>query len=307
MKFSTTSTHQRNKNRWAVRSVQPAVTGERQVVRGDFNCPRWSSTGSDVELQQLVTQPTHHGGNTLDLINFLEQAACQFVRHVHVQSLLFSDHSLVGSRLGVPSSRPWTVSHTYREIQRMDLQSFRYAVLTSRLYDPDVLESYSEDAFTELFEADIPRLLDICAPFRTWTQRSGKHDRGFHSNKARNAKCTCRRLKEIFPVGKGTIRQTDVCTGVIDYTWSYYQLTSRFTDGEGQQVSVRLQEHIYGTLHGSFYSKPVSSMSDDVMTSVHQCRVFMRQNFELKHAITDFIKTISCDPVQMLRPFGGSS
>ena len=126
-----------------------------------------------------------------------EQAG-EFVRDVSVHSLLFSDHSLVRCRLGVPPSRPSTVSYTYRNIKRMDLQSFRHAVLTSRLYNHDVLESYTVDAYTELFEAEISRALDICAPLRTGTQRRGKHDRGFLSNEARTAKRTCRRLERHF-------------------------------------------------------------------------------------------------------------
>ena len=118
---------------------------------------------------QLVTQSTHDGGNTLDVIIVPEQVG-EFVRDFSVHSLLFSDHLLVRCRLGVPPSRPSTVSYTYRNIKRMDLQSFRHAVLTSRLYNPDVLESYTADAYTELFEAKISRVLDICAPLRTGTQ-----------------------------------------------------------------------------------------------------------------------------------------
>ena len=199
--------------------------GERQVVCGDFNCPgkngallddRLQEVLSSYNQQQLVKLSTHDDGNTLDLIIVPEQAG-EFVRDVSVHSLLFSDHLLVRCRLGVPPSRPSTVSHTYRDIKRMDLQSFRHAVLTSRLYNSDVLESYSADAYTELFEAEISRVLDICAPLRTGTHRRGKHDRGFPSNEARTAKRTCRRLERHF---RRTRAQSDKQTfvGEIDHT-----------------------------------------------------------------------------------------
>lgn len=99
--------------------------GERQVVCGDFKCPGKDGTLLDGRLQevlssynqlQLVTQSTHDGGNTLDLIIVPEQAG-EFVRDVSVNPLLFSDHSLVCCRLGVPASHPSTVSYKYRKHQ----------------------------------------------------------------------------------------------------------------------------------------------------------------------------------------------
>ena len=90
---------------------------------------------------QLVTQSTYEAGNLLDFIIIPEQAG-EFVRDVSMRSLLFSDHSLVRCRLGGPLSRPSTVSYTYRDIKRMDLQLFRHGVLNPQLYDSDVLESF---------------------------------------------------------------------------------------------------------------------------------------------------------------------
>jgi hypothetical protein len=146
---------------------QLLLSGQRQVVCGDFNCPGKDGTQLDDRLQevlscynqlQLVTQSTHQAGNLLDLVIVPDQAE-EFVCDVSVHSLLFSDHSLVRCRLGVPPSRPSTVSYTYRNIKRIDLQSFRHGVRDSQLYDPDVLESFSTDAYTELFEAEISRVL----------------------------------------------------------------------------------------------------------------------------------------------------
>jgi len=97
---------------------QLLLSGQHQVVCGDIN-----SRGEDGELlsgrllevlssynqQQLVTQPTHQAGNTLDLIVVSGQSS-DFVRDVTVHSLLFSDHSLVRCRLGVLPPRPHTFS-----------------------------------------------------------------------------------------------------------------------------------------------------------------------------------------------------
>ena len=80
----------------------------------------------------------------------------------------------------------------------MDLQTLRQGVLNSQLHDPDVLESFSADAYTELFEAETSRVLDIYAPLRTCTQRRGKHGRGFLSTEARTAKRTYYRLERHF-------------------------------------------------------------------------------------------------------------
>jgi len=87
---------------------QLILSGQNQVVCGDYNSP-----GEDGELlsgrhwrccpviqQQLITQPTHQAGNTLDLIVVPEKSS-DFVRDVTVHSLLFSDHSLIRCRLEV--------------------------------------------------------------------------------------------------------------------------------------------------------------------------------------------------------------
>ena len=106
----------------------------------------------------------------LDLI-VVPKKAVDFVSDVTVHSLLFSDHSLVRCRIGVPPQRPHTVSYTSRDIRRIDLESFRRAINTSLLYDEDALNSLSTDAYTELFESEVKRVLDVCAPLRTKTRR----------------------------------------------------------------------------------------------------------------------------------------
>jgi hypothetical protein len=128
--------------------------GERQVVCGDFNCP-----GNDGTLLD-------DSGNTLDLIitqnrlvSSFETSVCTCCFSVTIRWFVvgLECHRLVRQ-----------LSHTHiANIKQMDLQWFRHAVLTSRLYNPDVLELYTADAYTELFEAEISRVLDLC-PITYW-------------------------------------------------------------------------------------------------------------------------------------------
>ena len=58
----------------------------------------------------------------------------------------------------------------------------------------------------------------------------------------------------------------------------------------------------------SKHSKPVTSMSEDECASMSSAlsQFFSDKVARIQHMIADFIKTISCGPVQMLRPFIGS-
>jgi len=188
----------------------------------------------------------------------------------------------------------------------MDLQSFRHAVLTSRLYDHDVLESYSADAYTELFEAEISRVLDICAPLRTGTQRRGKHDRSFQSDEARTAKRTCRRLERHFrrtgaPSDKQTFVQArSIARDLINKSRAD-ALTAKVNESAGDS------KKMWNTTRKLLHSKPVTNMSDDECASMSRAfsQFFIDKVARIQHAIAEFIKTVSC-PAQMLRPFVGS-
>jgi hypothetical protein len=149
----------------------------------------------------------------------------------------------------------------------MDLQSFRHAVLTSRLYNPDVLESYTADAYTELFEAETSRVLDICAPLRTGTKRRGKHDRGFLSNEARTAKRICRRLERHFrrtraPSDKQAFVQARSIARDLIKKSRADALTAKVNDSAGDP------KKMWNTTRKFVHSKLVTSMSDDECASM---------------------------------------
>jgi hypothetical protein len=294
---------------------QLLLSGQRQVVCGDFNCPGKDGTQLDDRLQevlscynqlQLVTQSTHQAGNLLDLVIVPDQAE-EFVCDVSVHSLLFSDHSLVRCRLGVPPSRPSTVSYTYRNIKRIDLQSFRHGVLDSQLYDPDVLESFSADAYTELFEAEISRVLDTCAPLRMRTQRRGNHDRGFLSIEARTAKRTCRRLERHF-------RRTKTLSDKQKFVQSRSIARELINKSRADVLTAKVNEStgnpkkMWNTTRQLLHSKPVSNMSDDECASMSSvfCQFFSDKVTRIQHVIADIIITISDSSLQTSRPFAGS-
>jgi len=158
--------------------------GIRYIVCGDLNCP--DKTGRDlidVHLQlvlsrynvlQLVADPTHDKGNTLDLLIVPEQHA-DLIQDVSTHSLCFTDHALVRCRLGVPRMRPTLQQYSYRRVNRMDMEAFRQDILKSRLYDQSTTTD-TADKYADLFAAEVTRILDHHAPLKTKTKRQGAHE-----------------------------------------------------------------------------------------------------------------------------------
>jgi len=74
----------------------------------------------------------------------------------------------------------------------MDMDGFRRDVMKSTLFE--VAET-SVDAYADLFDSEMARLLDIHAPLRVKTKRCGKNDCRWSSEEAREAKRHRRRLE----------------------------------------------------------------------------------------------------------------
>jgi len=189
---------------------QLMLTDNQFIICGDFNCPGRNGATIDDRLhevllrynqQQLVVDPTHEAGHTLDLLITPEDVTGHgsvAVRDVTVNPLVYSDHSLVCCRIGVHRDRPATVTYNYRRIKDIDLSTFSHDVICSRLYDDDVLANFSANKYADLLDVEIKRLLDHHAPLRTNTKRRGAHDQRKLSEEARAAKCRCRRLERRF-------------------------------------------------------------------------------------------------------------
>ena len=181
---------------------QLMLSGLRYVVCGDLNCPGNNTAVIDHRLlevltchnqRQLVTQPTHNAGNVLDLL-IVPDCWSDLVSDVAVHSLCFTDHSLISWRLGIRREKPVRITYSFRRIKQIDLSDFHRRILESQLCK--VLDvQYSADEYTELFEAEVTRVLDACAPIRSVTKRSGSHDCRRLSADARAAKRACRRAE----------------------------------------------------------------------------------------------------------------
>ena len=100
------------------------------------------------------------------------------VSDVDVSSLCVTDHSLVLCQLDVKRERPTPVTYHYRCIKQIDLDEFRRRVQQSQLYRETCASTHnpSVDDYVKLFDDDITRILDNCAPLRSTTRRSGSHD-----------------------------------------------------------------------------------------------------------------------------------
>ena len=67
-------------------------------------------------LRQHVDDPTHAGGNVLNLIVTRDdEHSCRMVSQLTISPVCFSDHQLVTCRLGVPITPP--VVTTYSTVQ----------------------------------------------------------------------------------------------------------------------------------------------------------------------------------------------
>jgi len=99
------------------------------LLCGDFSCPgdagavdsRLSEVLSDCSLLHVVNQPTHLAGNILDLV--ITSVDAELVRHISVEDVGLSDHSLVAVNVNLRQSRTSTCHVTYRNIKAVDQQS----------------------------------------------------------------------------------------------------------------------------------------------------------------------------------------
>ena len=184
---------------------QLMLSGLRHIVCGDLNCPGQRALSLDDRLndvlqrhnqRQLVNQPTHVAGNVLDVL-IVPDCWADFASDVDVRSLCFTDHSLVLCQLGVKRERPMPVTYHYRCIKQIDLDEFRRRVLQSQLYRETCASTHNQsvDDYVKLFDDDITRILDDCAPLRSTIRRSGSHDCRLLSTEARAAKRACRRAE----------------------------------------------------------------------------------------------------------------
>ena len=92
---------------------------------------------------------------------------------VTVQSVCFSDHHVLTCRLGMRLTPPITTTFSYRSLRRINRAAFCHDILRSKLFGSIIEDA---DEYSDLFDAEVKRVLDIHAPLRTGRRRCGQHD-----------------------------------------------------------------------------------------------------------------------------------
>ena len=121
-------------------------------------------------FHQLVSEPTHIGGNTLDVLlkpkNIADSISVENITfdQLHETS---SDHYLVHFELPISLSRctqPIFEEHTFQEIDKIDLDAFLYYLKDSTLCKDSEFEKLSLDEAVSLFHNTAETLLNKHAP-----------------------------------------------------------------------------------------------------------------------------------------------
>jgi len=114
------------------------------------------------------------------------------VSNIEVTDIGLSDHSLVEADLNLCRLTPATRHLKYRNIKAVD--PVRFAEL---IHDQEIFTSPPDDvnAFADMLDASVMRVLDVLAPIRTRTVRVGKRSARWLSTSATSAKRKRRRLE----------------------------------------------------------------------------------------------------------------
>jgi len=180
---------------------QRQLLGVKYVLCGDFNCPGDGGTSLDARLVDIISRyglmqhvnaPTHKDGNMLDLILTLDSES-NFVSTPSVKSVCFSDHHVVCCQIGMRRPPPVTITYSFRRIQNINTAAFCSDISQSKLFDESV--NIGADAYAELIDSEVRRILDVHAPMQTRSRRCGRNDCRWLSPEAREAKRLRRRLE----------------------------------------------------------------------------------------------------------------
>jgi Reverse transcriptase (RNA-dependent DNA polymerase)/Endonuclease-reverse transcriptase len=180
-----------------------AISTDRLVVCGDFNCP--GATASTIRddlsttidafgLKQLVTSPTHsgpYGDSLLDLVitakdsTLLDNLAVCNTHGV-------SDHCLVKWTVARCLNRRQPTTVFYRNLKSLDLDAFRTALSNSPLF---TAPEDTVDGFASQIDDVVTDILDQLAPIRQLKKCPGKKINRWLSDAAIEAKRLRRRLE----------------------------------------------------------------------------------------------------------------
>ena len=183
-------------------------------------------------MTQHVDLATHNSGHTLDLLVTRDDDNILSARP-SARSLCFSDHYLVSSQLKLNRDVPVPVTYTYRPLRHMDIDAFMRDLCASSLFLDD--ENITVDAYADLIDVEVTRVLDIHAPLRTMKKRQGKHDCRWLSAEARAAKRKRRRLERRY-------RKTRCAKDKREYTAAAKEAKTLITRSRSDDITHRLNE-----------------------------------------------------------------
>ena len=166
----------------------------------DFNSPSTFTTGqldpqlSDIivgmDMIQHVNCPTHNRGGLLDLI--ITPAQPVVVGAVTVSDLGISDHYMVSTRLAVAAPRPPCTTTERRRFANFDVDEFKRKLSAASVFTQP--KDQTND-FAAQIRDDVVGILDIMAPLKRTTRRSGKRTNGWLNHDAILARRSRRRLE----------------------------------------------------------------------------------------------------------------
>ena len=126
-----------------------------------------------LDLQQVVVQPTHKDGNTLDLV-ITRSNSCPSSCLVDPPNVI-SDHSLIVCKF---PSIPFTVrrvTHTCRPLKKMDLVAFNSVLISSPLCtSEDELCRMTAPELFDVYDATLRQIIDAHTPATTTVQTNEK-------------------------------------------------------------------------------------------------------------------------------------
>ena len=185
---------------------------EKLFICGDFNIHMDDIKNKDADcfnsvltsygLEQHVKEPTHSKGHTLDLL--ITRGSDTLIQEITVKNMLISDHFWV--HCSMSCSRPGVVRKrlSYRNIKKIDLDSFRRDIANSPLSKPDEFDDVGKLVST--YNKVLSDILDKHAPLneRVFTIRP---DAPWFTSEIAEAKRACRKAERKFRRTKLTIHK----------------------------------------------------------------------------------------------------
>ena len=144
------------------------------VIWGDFNIHMDNEHSSEAtslndllypaNLKQLVSQPTHSRGHTLDLVITRESSNC--IRDLSVLPAMPSDHSASVCSVGLSRPVPVRKVFQFRKLRDLDYDNFR-SDLECVFAEATNLDCLDLDAKVNFYNSSLARVLDHHAPVKS--------------------------------------------------------------------------------------------------------------------------------------------